>query len=129
MNNGFYNSKYLDIDTKQLIIQDAIFLSSCIRCEVKYKDGNIYRIVDKEASIQEFIKDLSISADNVLDIIDRNMYNDGKIKDEINHGEVCWHSSFNKSNNRDYWMLLYCDMSLSNLNILVNKYNLELINW
>lgn len=129
MTNGFYNSKTLDVKVKEEIIKFAISLAYCVRCEVKYKDDSNRRNIDPTASIYEFIEELITSDDNVLDIIDRNDYNQGKIRDTSDCGEVCWHSTYNKKSKREYWILLYCNLNLKNLKILTDKFKLTLIEY
>lgn len=128
MVNGFYDMSGVNTPAKiRKFIARAIMLSYAVRCESKYKNDVMGRELETCSSVEEYLNDIMSSKNMRLDCIDRFIYDKGCFSDSA--GEVTIHSTFNKKNGRNYWRLLYCLMSLENLNKLVTEYNLKLKKW
>ncbi len=111
MINGFYDTSI--IEDKEAFLRDVFNYSYYICLQHKH---NISRELDNKLSINDFFE--KWGKEGKLDVIDRNIYNRNQIPNS--DGEIVIHKD---------WQFLYCHLSLYNLEKVVNKYNLKLINW
>lgn len=119
MQNGFYDlTKINTIAKRRKFFEDAILLSYEVRVEIKHSDDERgwHRQIDKTATIENRLNLLTTKTK--ISCIDRNIYNQGEIKDC--DGEI---SLFDTTTD---WKILYCFMNLENLAKLVAKYDLKL---
>lgn len=117
MNNGFYDLSSLNsIKLRRKFLERAIQLSYSVTCQSKYTAENKNtRNLDKTLSI-DLMMDL-IDIDSKIDCVDRNIYNRDQIPD-TDYGQVVF---------GDFPAMLWCEMSLDNLDILVEEFNLKLL--
>lgn len=128
MNNGFYNSNKLSKPKKKAFIKDAIGLAYNISCQSKYTQGaNFdYRGIDKRLSLNDVIEYLLANKSAKLDCVDRYIYNQGQISEENCEYEINFHT-INGPNNG--WLLLYIFVNKESFQKLIDKYNLNLIDF
>lgn len=128
MTNGFYSSNSLNKRTKRSFIKDAIGLSYNVFCQSKYADGidDRNRTIDKRLILNDVVSYLLSNKTARLDCIDRYDYNRGEISKELCEYEIGFHTT-NGINNG--WLLLYIFVNEDSFKILIEKYNLKLIEW
>lgn len=107
---GFYNLKKLNLEQLKSFFTDAVALSYDSHVE---KLERIYREKTDDRSVKQMLKDVSLTNYNVC--INRNIQ-----YDTIKYGEV----GYRKYGCVDYF--LYCFLTLDNLKILTDKYNLKM---
>ena len=116
MTNGFYDlSQLKSRRAKADFLKDALLHSYQTNIQTKYKVAS-HRTINNESSVNEF---LANKQKLKLNCVDRDLYYKGVIRGT--DGEV---TAVN-----DDWDMLYCYMSLENLNKLVKKYKLKLKEW
>ena len=125
MTNGLYDTSNINTSDKiRSFIDSAIKFSYQVNCQSKYKDDVMHRDIEKNSSVEEYLDDLLSSKDMRLNCVDRFASHGGQIKDC--DGEIVMHSTSNPKTGRTYWRLLYCHMSLENLQKLVSAWDLKL---
>lgn len=119
MTNGFYDlSSLKSRKAKADFLKDAMLYSYQTNVQTKYK-VNSHRTVNNESSVNDFLTN-----NKKLDLhcVNRDLYYKGVIKDVA--GEV---TAINDDSG--YWDMMYCYMSIENLNKLIKKYKLKLKEW
>lgn len=117
---GFYNVDILSEDQQKKLMEDAMYLSFKIEVNSKYSNRNNWRDIEPSISIKEAL-DICSS----LKMVDRSIQrpeNDDTLQGEISLVNISWGKQYNNKG----WLLLYCYLSRSNLQLLARKYNLEM---
>jgi hypothetical protein len=114
--NGQYSLKAItELNTLKQLFRDSLELSFTSRCDVK--DNSYRRVIDNSITPSEWIDTiLTLKTHNV--VFNRWVYNNYQIKD-TKYGEIgsC-------TMNLEYDKFLWIYVSLENLELLVEKYNL-----
>jgi hypothetical protein len=119
MVNGFYDTSEITKSKRSmtLFFKYVMMLSHTMTVETKYNKDNVH--YSHREHNRRYTPERIIDIGGTLDVIDRNIYNQGQIKDA--EGEICLHT-----NN---WEMLYCFLTLDNLQNVITKYNLKLKEW
>lgn len=121
MINGFYDTKSLKSKAKRKkFLLDAFMLSYHTVCETKYNKDNVE--YSRREMNTKYTPQQILNIGGKLEVIDRNLYNAASGAPELDGtGEIALHTK--------EWEFLYIFLTIENLDILVEKYNLKLINW
>ena len=120
MKTGFYNTEILSKAQQKKLMKEAIFLSTNVEVQSKYvREGN--RTHEPDVTIEE-----ALNICHTLKMVDRSIQ---ACSADQRLGELSLISTSFKhptiiSEYSAGWLLLYCFMSLPNLQKLAKKYNL-----
>lgn len=117
MKTGFYNTEVLSITQQKELMKEAIFLSFQTEVQSKYSERNNWRGIEPKVSVNE-----ALSVCDDLKMVNRTIQHPNN--DDTHQGEL---SLITTSWKEPGWLLLYCHLSLPNLEILAKKYNLKML--
>jgi hypothetical protein len=119
MVNGFYDTSKIKGKKKlKEFFTTVMFHSYNVIVETKYNNDN-KQYGRRELNIR-YTPEKIIKIGGKLNVINRDLYYQGKIEDS-KYGEI--------SLVTDNWEFIYCYLSLEELDFIINKYDLKLINW
>lgn len=116
MKTGFYNTENLSEDKQKQLMKDAIPLSFKVEVQSKYSERNKWRNIEPGISIEE-----ALVLCHSLKMVNRTIQ--GPSFGDTYQGEI---SLITISWKKKGWLLLYCFMSIPNLEILAKKYKLKM---
>ena len=113
---GFYNTEILSTFQQKQLMRDAIMLAFNVKVQSKYSERNDWRDVEPSVSIKE-----ALNTCDSLKMINRTIQY--LSNDDTHQGEL---SLITTSWKKQGWLLLYCFVTIPNLEILANKYKLTM---